>query len=92
MPRDYGKRLFDDARNLSPYLGQRMLPGHFSGTSAVLRELLPQDLELEMDQLRRDEAIGAFRPSVVGSLTSAVTVTDSANPNVQTLNVTGTGQ
>jgi hypothetical protein len=34
----------------------------------------------------------AFRPSVVGSVTSAVTVTDSANPNVQTLNVTGTGQ
>jgi uncharacterized protein (DUF2252 family) len=52
----------------SPYLGQRMLPGHFSGTPAVMRELLPQDLKLEMDQLTRDEAIGAarFLASVVG--------------------------
>src|SRR6202161_4651831 len=45
-----------------------MLPGHFSGTSAVLRELLPQDLKLEMDQLTRQEAVGAarFLASVVG--------------------------
>lgn len=33
-----------------------------------------------------------FTPSAVGTRTSAVTVTDSANPSVQTLNVTGTGQ
>ena len=33
-----------------------------------------------------------FTPSAVGTRTSAVTVTDSANPNVQTMNVTGTGQ
>jgi uncharacterized protein (DUF2252 family) len=45
-----------------------MLPGHFSGTPAVMRELLPQDLKLEMDQLTREEAIGAarFLASVVG--------------------------
>jgi uncharacterized protein (DUF2252 family) len=68
MPRDYAKRVVEGARNLSPLLGQRMLPGHFSGTSAVLRELLPQDLKLEMDQLTREEAIGAarFLASVVG--------------------------
>jgi uncharacterized protein (DUF2252 family) len=45
-----------------------MLPGHFSGIPIVLRELLPQDLKLEMDQLTREEAIGAarFLASVVG--------------------------
>jgi len=33
-----------------------------------------------------------FTPSAVGARTSAITVTDSANPNLQTLNVSGTGQ
>jgi len=68
MPQDYAKRVVEGARKLSPFLGQRMLPGHFSGTPAVLRELLPQDLKLEMDQLTREEAIGAarFLASVVG--------------------------
>jgi uncharacterized protein (DUF2252 family) len=61
MPRDHAKRVVEGARNLSPYLGQRMLPGHFAGTPAVLRELLPQDLKLQMDQLTRDEAVGAAR-------------------------------
>jgi uncharacterized protein (DUF2252 family) len=69
MPRDYAKRVVEGARKLSPLLGQRMLAGHFSGTPAVLRELLPQDLKLEMDQLTRQEAIGAsrFLASVVGA-------------------------
>ncbi len=68
MPRDHAKRVVEGARKLSPFLGQRMLPGHFVGTPAVLRELLPQDLKLEMDQLTREEAIGAarFLASVVG--------------------------
>jgi hypothetical protein len=33
-----------------------------------------------------------FTPSGVGTRTSAVTVTDSANPGAQSMNVTGTGQ
>lgn len=33
-----------------------------------------------------------FPPSAVGTRASAITVTDSANPAVQTLNATGTGQ
>lgn len=61
MPRDYVKRVVEGARKLSPFLGQRMLAGHFSGTPALLRELLPQDLKLEMDQLTREEAIEAAR-------------------------------
>src|ERR1700683_878152 len=69
MPRDYAKRVVEGARKLSPFLGQRMLAEHFSGKPAVLRELLPQDLKLEMDQLTREEAIGAarFLASVVGA-------------------------
>jgi len=46
-----------------------MLAGHFLGKPAILRELLPQDLKLEMDQLTREEAIGAarFLAAVVGA-------------------------
>jgi uncharacterized protein (DUF2252 family) len=45
-----------------------MLPSRFSGTPIVLRELLPQDLKLGVDQLTRDQAIWAarFLASVVG--------------------------
>jgi uncharacterized protein (DUF2252 family) len=68
MPRDHAQRVVEGARQLSPYLGQRMLSSQFSRTPVVLRELLPQDLKLEMDQLTRDQAIGAarFLASVVG--------------------------
>jgi uncharacterized protein (DUF2252 family) len=53
---------------LSPFLGERMISGSFLGHKVVLRELLPQDLKLEMDQLTREEAILAARnlASVVG--------------------------
>jgi uncharacterized protein (DUF2252 family) len=60
-PVDHAERVVEGARKLSPYLGERMLPWKFLGTPVVLRELLPQDLKLEMDQLTRDEAILAAR-------------------------------
>jgi uncharacterized protein (DUF2252 family) len=68
MPRDNAQRVVEGARKLSPFLGHRMLPWRFSDRSVVLRELLPQDLKLEMDQLTREEAIAAarFLASVVG--------------------------
>ena len=68
MPRNHAHRVVEGARQLSPYLGQRMLPSRFLRTPVVLRELLPQDLKLEMDQLTRDQAIGAarFLASVLG--------------------------
>jgi uncharacterized protein (DUF2252 family) len=67
MPRNNAERVVEGARKLSPYLGQRMLPWRFERKPVVLRELLPQDLKLEMDQLTRDEAISSARlASVVG--------------------------
>jgi len=61
MPRDNAQRVVEGARKISPYLGQRMLPWRFCNRSVVMRELLPQDLKLEMDRLTREEAIGAAR-------------------------------
>jgi uncharacterized protein (DUF2252 family) len=73
MPNDNAQRVVEGARHLSPCLGQRMLPWKFLGRSIVIRELLPQDLKLEMDQLTRDEAITSARylASVVGLAHSA---------------------
>jgi uncharacterized protein (DUF2252 family) len=61
MPRDNSMRVVEGARNLSPALGNRMMASTFLGRSVVLRELMPQDLKLEIDQLSRGEAIGAAR-------------------------------
>ena len=45
-----------------------MLASTFDGKPVVLRELLPQDLKLEIDQITRDEARSAarFLAGVVG--------------------------
>jgi uncharacterized protein (DUF2252 family) len=61
MPRDNGKRVVAGARSLSPALGDRMMASRFLGHSVVLRELMPQELKLEIDQLSRDEAVEAAR-------------------------------
>jgi len=61
MPAGNSERVVEGARMLSPSLGQRMLAWRLLDKSVVLRELLPQDLKLEMDQLSRDEAILAAR-------------------------------
>jgi uncharacterized protein (DUF2252 family) len=61
MPRDNSMRVVEGARNLSPALGNRMMAATLLGRSVVLRELMPQDLKLEIDQLSRQEAVGAAR-------------------------------
>jgi hypothetical protein len=55
MPRDNAKRVVEGARNLSPFLGERMLAARFLDRSVVIRELLPQDLKLEMERLTQEE-------------------------------------
>jgi uncharacterized protein (DUF2252 family) len=68
MPKDNAARVVEGARNLSPNLGTRMMAARLEGRSVVVRELLPQDLKLEVDQLSQEEAIRAARylASVVG--------------------------
>jgi uncharacterized protein (DUF2252 family) len=69
MPRDNAERVVAGALQLSPYLGERMRPARLLNRSVFLRELLPQDLKLEIDQLTRAEAVGAarFLAGVVGT-------------------------
>jgi uncharacterized protein (DUF2252 family) len=68
MPRDNAARVVEGARKLSPFLGERMLAAQFQGQSVFIRELLPQDLKLEIDRLTRAEAMKAarFLAGVVG--------------------------
>ena len=67
-PRDYAERLVSGARALSPYLGNRMVAAKFGGHSVVIRELRPQDLKLEFEQITQQEAVEAakFLAGVVG--------------------------
>jgi uncharacterized protein (DUF2252 family) len=68
MPKDPAQRVVTGASNLSPFLGERMLAAKFLSRSVVLRELMPQDLKLEMDTLTRDEAVRAasYLAGIVG--------------------------
>jgi uncharacterized protein (DUF2252 family) len=68
MPRDFAKRVVAGACNLSPYLGERMLAAKFLSRPVVLRELMPQDLKLEIDRLTREEAVAAasYLAGIVG--------------------------
>jgi uncharacterized protein (DUF2252 family) len=61
MPRDNGKRVVEGARHLSPALGDRMMAAKLLDRSVVLRELMPQDLKLEIDSLSQEEAVNSAR-------------------------------
>jgi uncharacterized protein (DUF2252 family) len=61
MPRNNAKRVVEGACKLSPFLGDRMLATSLLGRDVFMRELMPQDLKLELDQLNRNEATAAAR-------------------------------
>jgi uncharacterized protein (DUF2252 family) len=68
MPRDNAQRVVEGARHLSPHLGNRMSASRLLGKSVFLRELLPQDLKLEIDHISEDEAmrVAHYLAQVVG--------------------------
>ena len=61
MPPDQGMRVVEGARHLSPALGDRMLGATFLDRAIFMRELLPEDLKLEIDRISREEAMKAAR-------------------------------
>jgi len=68
MPRDHAQRVVTAARHLSPALGNRMRPARLLDKSVFVRELLPQDLKIDIARLRRKQArrVAAFLAHVVG--------------------------
>ena len=69
LPADSAERVVMGARALAPALGNRMIATEFMGKPVVIRELLPQDLKVEIDQLTRSQACKAARylGNVVGT-------------------------
>jgi uncharacterized protein (DUF2252 family) len=61
MPEDHAVRVVTGARHLSPALGERMIAAHLFDRPVFIRELLPQDLKLEIGQVTREEAVKAAR-------------------------------
>jgi len=68
MPKNNADRVVTGALNLAPFLGKRMMAAKLLGRSVFVRELLPQDLKLEIERLSRDEAVSVaeFLANVVG--------------------------
>lgn len=68
MPRDNAQRVLAGARALSPGLGNRMVAVRMLERGFFIRELLPQDMKLELDELDQRQAMGvaAYLARVVG--------------------------
>jgi uncharacterized protein (DUF2252 family) len=68
IPDDQGERVVEGAMHLSPHLGKRMVAGKVDQRSVFIRELLPQDLKVEIGQLTVADAMKAasFLAGVVG--------------------------
>jgi uncharacterized protein (DUF2252 family) len=68
MPRDNAVRVVTGAKALSPNLGERMMPARLLGKPVAIRELMPQDLKLEVGRLTEPKALAlaAYLAGVVG--------------------------
>jgi uncharacterized protein (DUF2252 family) len=68
MPKDNAERVVAGAKALSPSLGHRMIAAKLLGKPVVIRELMPQDLKIEIEHLEIAEALTLSRylGSVVG--------------------------
>lgn len=68
MPKDNAQRVVAGAKALSPHLGDRMVATKLGERSVFVRELLPQDLKLDLDELDAADAMRAasYLAGVVG--------------------------
>jgi uncharacterized protein (DUF2252 family) len=68
MPKDEAERVVEGASNLSPHLGKRMASANLMSKSVFVRELMPQDLKVEIETLSVADAMKAasFLAGVVG--------------------------
>jgi uncharacterized protein (DUF2252 family) len=68
MPKDPARRVVEGALHISPFLGERTRATTLLGRPVFIRELMPQDLKLELDQLTATEGLKAaeYLATVVG--------------------------
>ena len=87
MPRDNAERVVEGARHLSPALGGRMRAARLLGSAVFTRELLPQDLKLELEYLTQAEAteMAHYLGCVVGHAHARQTNTEDRRAWLETL-------
>jgi len=68
LPADNAHRVVEGAQHLSPFLGGRMLSATLLGKAVFVREILPQDLKIEIQHISitNAEDIAKFLAGVVG--------------------------
>ena len=68
MHKDNAQRVIEGAKHLSPYLGKRMARATIAGKPMFIRELLPQDLQIEIEKLDPEEStkVATYFSAVVG--------------------------
>jgi uncharacterized protein (DUF2252 family) len=68
IPKDQAERVVEGAIHLSPHLGKRMVASKIERKSVFIREVLPQDLKIELERLSVPDAMKAasFLAGVVG--------------------------
>ena len=68
LPEHEGERVVAGARKLAPALGERMSAGNMLGHDVFIRELLPQDLKVELDELESEEGkrVALYLGMIVG--------------------------
>ncbi|QWT21536.1 DUF2252 domain-containing protein [Bacillus sp. NP157] len=68
MPADHAQRVKEAALHLAPNLGERMITGRVAGRSVFVRELRPQDLKIDLEDLDEAEAmrVAHYLGNVVG--------------------------
>jgi uncharacterized protein (DUF2252 family) len=68
LPKDDAERVLEGARQLSPSLGDRMAASTLFGRPVFVRELLPQDLKLDIVSLKQKKVrrLAAYLGHVVG--------------------------
>jgi len=93
MPEDQAQRVVEGARYLSPHLGERMRAIQLFGRSIFIRELLPQDLKIELETLTRKQAMNfaRFLANVVGKAHARQVDTDTRSKWSKELSTARTG-
>jgi len=68
MPSNQAERIVTGAGHMSPFLGERMRAIELMGKKVFVREILPQDLKIEVGQVDSSEAkkLAGFLAGVVG--------------------------
>lgn len=68
MPRDNALRVKEGALHLAPNLGQRMMASRIQGKTVFIRELRPQDMKIDLEQMESADAmeVARYLGNVVG--------------------------